>query len=88
MPPESTTVADQTGDAADADEKSSISKQSSRSTNDVERTANDPSPTGAPDGGTAAWLVVLGCWCTSFCSFGWLNSISPFTVIYGSWLMD
>jgi hypothetical protein len=28
----------------------------------------------APDGGTAAWLVVLGAWCTSFCSFGWLNS--------------
>jgi hypothetical protein len=24
----------------------------------------------APDGGTAAWLVVLGAWCTSFCSFG------------------
>lgn len=28
----------------------------------------------APDGGTAAWLVVLGAWCVSFCSFGWLNS--------------
>lgn len=28
----------------------------------------------APDGGAAAWLVVLGAWCTSFCSFGWINS--------------
>lgn len=28
----------------------------------------------APDGGLAAWLVVLGAWCTSFCSFGWVNS--------------
>ena len=28
----------------------------------------------APDGGSAAWLCVLGAWCTSFCSFGWINS--------------
>lgn len=28
----------------------------------------------APDGGATAWLVVLGAWCTSFCSFGWVNS--------------
>lgn len=27
-----------------------------------------------PDGGLAAWSVVLGAWCTSYCSFGWLNS--------------
>ncbi|KAB5583464.1 major facilitator superfamily domain-containing protein [Coniochaeta sp. 2T2.1] len=27
-----------------------------------------------PDGGTKAWLVVLGCWCTSFASFGIVNS--------------
>lgn len=29
----------------------------------------------APDGGLAAWSVVLGAWCTSFCSFGWMNSM-------------
>lgn len=29
-----------------------------------------------PDGGFAAWLVVFGAWCTSFCSFGWLNGSS------------
>jgi hypothetical protein len=28
----------------------------------------------APNGGARAWLVVLGAWCTAFCSFGWLNS--------------
>jgi hypothetical protein len=31
----------------------------------------------APDGGLVAWLVVLGAWCTSFCSFGWINSMLP-----------
>lgn len=29
----------------------------------------------APDGGLVAWLVVLGAWCTLFCSFGWINSM-------------
>lgn len=29
---------------------------------------------GPPDGGTAAWLVVLGAWCCSFSGPGWLNS--------------
>lgn len=36
----------------------------------------------APDGGTAAWLCVLGAWCTSFCSFGWLNSMGAFQEYY------
>lgn len=34
-----------------------------------------PAGSGAPDGGLEAWLVVLGAWCTSFCSFGWINSM-------------
>ena len=29
---------------------------------------------GPPDGGAAAWLVVLGAWCCSFSSPGWVNS--------------
>ena len=37
----------------------------------------------APDGGVQAWLVVLGAWCTSFCSFGWLNSESIASVSMG-----
>ncbi|KAG6040620.1 hypothetical protein E4U41_007684 [Claviceps citrina] len=36
----------------------------------------------APDGGTLAWLVVLGAWCTSFCSFGWINSVGAFQEYY------
>jgi hypothetical protein len=28
----------------------------------------------APDGGAVVWLAILGAWCTSFCSFGWLNN--------------
>lgn len=27
------------------------------------------------DGGWTAWLVVLGAWCASFCSYGWINSM-------------
>lgn len=27
------------------------------------------------DGGSTAWLVVLGAWCSSFCSYGWINSM-------------
>ncbi|KAG4425385.1 hypothetical protein IFR04_001535 [Cadophora malorum] len=38
----------------------------------------------APDGGLTAWLVVLGAWCTSFCSFGWINSIGVFQEFYQS----
>ena len=26
------------------------------------------------EGGTKAWLVVFGCWCVSFASFGYINS--------------
>lgn len=33
--------------------------------------SEDPGP---PDGGAAAWLVVLGAWCCSFSSPGWINS--------------
>lgn len=38
---------------------------------------NGPSHEDAPDGGLTAWLVVLGAWCSSFCSYGWINSKSP-----------
>ncbi|KAJ9142398.1 MFS general substrate transporter [Pleurostoma richardsiae] len=37
-----------------------------------------------PDGGLAAWLCVLGAWCTSICSFGWLNSVGTFQQYYES----
>ena len=47
---------------------------------DLEQGTAQPEPAakatggGAPDGGFTAWLVVFGAWCTSFCSFGWINS--------------
>lgn len=37
-----------------------------------------------PDGGRAAWLVVLGAWCVSFCSYGWINSVGTFQEYYQS----
>lgn len=39
-------------------------------------------PADFPDGGTTAWLVVLGSWCGFFCSFGWINSIGVFQEHY------
>ncbi|OAA71158.1 Major facilitator superfamily domain, general substrate transporter [Cordyceps fumosorosea ARSEF 2679] len=36
----------------------------------------------APDGGLQAWLVVLGAWCASFCSYGWINSVGIFQQYY------
>ncbi|GKT51115.1 MFS transporter asaE [Colletotrichum spaethianum] len=42
----------------------------------------------APDGGATAWLVVLGAWCTSFCSFGWVNSVGVFQEYYQTNLLS
>ena len=33
---------------------------------------------GPPDGGLRAWLVVLGAWCSMFCTYGWINSTFEF----------
>ncbi|KAH8658511.1 major facilitator superfamily transporter [Xylariales sp. PMI_506] len=56
---------------------------------DAEKAA-PPKPPGhdAPDGGRSAWLVVFGVWCTSFCSFGWLNSVGVFQEYYESDLLS
>ncbi|KAH8655726.1 major facilitator superfamily domain-containing protein [Xylariales sp. PMI_506] len=35
-----------------------------------------------PEGGSRAWLVVLGCWCTSFASFGYVNSFGVYETYY------
>ncbi|MCJ1287776.1 hypothetical protein MMC26_007128 [Xylographa opegraphella] len=34
---------------------------------------------GPPDGGATAWLVVLGAWCCSFSSPGWVNTVTRWT---------
>ncbi|KAI0595153.1 major facilitator superfamily domain-containing protein [Biscogniauxia sp. FL1348] len=35
-----------------------------------------------PDGGVTAWLVILGAWCSSFCAYGWVNSVGIFQEYY------
>lgn len=32
-------------------------------------------PADFPDGGTRAWLTVLGAFCSMFITFGWLQSV-------------
>jgi hypothetical protein len=44
---------------------------------DNEAQLEDDAP---PDGGATAWLVVLGGWCCSFNSMGWMNS-KPFRTL-------
>lgn len=64
-------------------DNNSMQESSSPDLSDSEKAVKDassqPSP---PDGGSEAWLVVLGAWCTAFCSFGWLNSIGVFQQYY------
>lgn len=40
----------------------------------LEQKPQTPAMPDFPDGGTKAWMVVFGCWCTSFASFGIVNS--------------
>ncbi|KAF2731872.1 MFS general substrate transporter [Polyplosphaeria fusca] len=71
--------------------KSIGSKVPSSLHDDVENTAKTSTPaitSGAPNGGTAAWLVVFGAWCVSFCSWGWLNSIGVFQQYYDTTLLS
>jgi hypothetical protein len=57
------------------------SSEASPDLSDIEKSpATDPqtkavSSGSPPDGGVAAWLVVLGGFCTVFASFGWINCI-------------
>ncbi|KAH8676150.1 major facilitator superfamily domain-containing protein [Xylariales sp. PMI_506] len=56
---------------------------------DVGPAAQEKAPgSDAPDGGAVAWLVVLGAWCTSFCSFGWVSSIGVFQEYYENELLS
>ena len=61
--------------------------------NDAEKQdtgSHQPEPAGPfdprsnPDGGLQAWLVVVGCACCLFCSFGWINCMSPFYLTVAS----
>lgn len=65
--------------------RESSSQDLSDSEKGVEPASTQPVP---PDGGATAWLVVLGAWCTAFCSFGWLNSIGVFQQYYQKVLLN
>ncbi|KPI37057.1 Riboflavin transporter MCH5 [Cyphellophora attinorum] len=39
-------------------------------------------PASFPDGGTRAWLTVLGCFCTMTITFGWIQSVGVFQAYY------
>ena len=46
------------------------------------RALNPWDPSQFPDGGVEAWLVVLGCFCCLFVSFGWIGVIGVFQEYY------
>ena len=73
---------DTDGTEAEADDDDS-SKDGEADPNALAQVASF-SFTDVPDGGLQAWLVVLGVWCTSFCSFGWINSVGVFQDYYES----
>ncbi|KAK7418598.1 hypothetical protein QQZ08_011182 [Neonectria magnoliae] len=79
----------QTGTGIAQEQDGSFSGLSKIHRHDVEKTTQKvPWGSDAPDGGAAAWLVVLGAWCTSFCSFGWLNSVGVFQEYYQNNLLS
>ncbi|KAF2237332.1 MFS general substrate transporter [Viridothelium virens] len=45
-------------------------------------------PADFPDGGAKAWLVVAGCWCCLFVSFGWINCIGVFQAYYQTHMLS
>ena len=62
------------------------SRSQSQSSSDPQ---SPPAPGGVnpadfPDGGFEAWLVVLGGWCTLFCTFGLINCVGVFVQYYSS----
>ncbi|OJJ50115.1 hypothetical protein ASPZODRAFT_89959 [Penicilliopsis zonata CBS 506.65] len=46
-----------------------------------------PAPPKFPEGGLRAWLVVLGAWCVSFSSFGYLNGYGVYQDYYTKHLL-
>ncbi len=60
---------------AECDEKA-VQHLKESSCTGADQDSAEHSATAQVDGGTRAWLVVLGAWCVSFCSYGWINSES------------
>ncbi|KAK5989518.1 MFS transporter asaE [Cladobotryum mycophilum] len=75
---------------AGPDAQASTQKENDSETDlhsDTQAPPGPPPGSDGPDGGTRAWLVVLGAWCTSFCSFGWINSVGVFQEYYEATLL-
>lgn len=51
-----------------------VKQDNEKAPEDTEQAVTKSAVGECPDGGLAAWLVVFGTWCCSFCSFGWINS--------------
>ncbi|WWC89326.1 uncharacterized protein L201_004247 [Kwoniella dendrophila CBS 6074] len=51
-------------------------------TENATKPADVPAPSDIPDGGTRAWLCVLGAWLTMFTTFGYANSFGVFQSYY------
>ncbi len=68
----------QTGSEKNVQTQSDFSGEIERSPEEARETKPDDATkfedAGPPDGGAAAWLNVLGAWCCSFSSPGWVNS--------------
>ncbi|OJI80936.1 hypothetical protein ASPTUDRAFT_32396 [Aspergillus tubingensis CBS 134.48] len=60
----------------------SATPPSRRTTPDSQADDRDDRDDSVPDGGTAAWLIVVGGWCAMFSSYGWLHSIGVFQNYY------
>ncbi|KAL3256749.1 hypothetical protein ABHI18_007354 [Aspergillus niger] len=78
------------------DQRSQNTLQESELAADTEKQAPSQPPAQSPwgtadpppDGGFAAWSVVLGAWCAYFCTFGWINSIGTFQTYYETTLLS
>lgn len=67
--------AEESADATLQNDSSETAASVKENSGDIEEKAGGwKSASPAPDGGTTAWLVVLGAWCVLLCSFGWINS--------------
>lgn len=67
------------GPIAESSEKSPAAEPATvsvltESNTDVPESSDDDDQTPPSDGSTRAWLMILGTWCCSFCSYGWINS--------------
>ncbi|MCO5596097.1 hypothetical protein L7F22_050157 [Adiantum nelumboides] len=80
---ESDVEADEGTHTNNSDDENAISNKEDISTTDAKQApAPAPTPTGPPDGGFAAWTVVLGGFITLFNSFGFLNNFAAFQTYY------